>query len=193
MKPDALIVIDVQKGLDDPLHGRRSTPDFESNLGRLLGAWRASGSPVFHVRHCSVEDKSLLRPELPGNEFKDVAMPMPGEMVIRKSTASAFVSTTLNEALKAAGVKSLAIVGLTTDHCVSASTRSASDLGYDVVVVEDATAAHEKEAWNGKSYPAENVHIYSLVALDGEFCEVCSTDVLIARISNASKPVESSC
>ena len=182
MKPDALIVIDVQKGLDDPIHGRRSTPDFESNLARLLSAWRASGSPIFHVRHCSVEEGSLLRPELPGNEFKDVAMPEPGEEVIRKSTASAFVGTMFSEALKAAGVKSLAMVGLTTDHCVSASTRSASDLGFDVVVVEDATAANEKEAWNGRSYSAEDVHMYSLVALDGEFCEVCSTDALIARI-----------
>ena len=71
----ALIIIDVQEGLDDPRLGRRNNPAAERNMSRLLDKWRRLGRPVFHVQHMSTEPNSPLRPELPGNAIKGVVAP----------------------------------------------------------------------------------------------------------------------
>lgn len=181
MERTALLVIDVQKGLDEPSLGKRSNPDAEANIARLLSAWRDRALPIVHVRHCSVEPHSALRPELPGNAFKDEARPLPGEKRFDKSTNSAFVGTGLEAWLRDEAIGALVIVGLTADHCVSASTRSASDLGFDVTLVADATAAHERRGYDGVLYAADDIHKINLVSLNGEFCTVRSTqDVLEA-------------
>jgi nicotinamidase-related amidase len=79
MRKTALLVIDVQKGLDDPSLGKRNNPDAESNIALLLSEWRKHERPIIHIRHCSVEPNSPLRPELPGNAFKEEAQPLPEE------------------------------------------------------------------------------------------------------------------
>src|SRR5437762_13972305 len=75
----ALLVIDVQKGIDNPRFGRRNNPEAENRIAELLAAWRRAGRPVVHVQHMSTEPLSLLRPGLPGNAIKDEALPIPGE------------------------------------------------------------------------------------------------------------------
>ena len=174
-KTAALLVIDVQKGLDDPSLGRRNNPDAESNIALLLSAWRKHGLPVIHIRHCSVEPDSPLRAELPGNEFKEEAQPLPEEKQFSKSVNSAFVGTELEPYLRQNNISSLVIVGLTTDHCVSTTARMASDLGFIVTLVSDATATHERRDQDGALYSADDVHKISLASLDREFCAVRST------------------
>lgn len=175
----ALLVIDVQKGLDDPSLGRRSNPDAEANIAQLLAAWRERDLPVVHVQHCSVEPNSPLRPELPGNDFKDEARPLPYEKRFTKTVNSAFIGTGLEEYLREQAITSLVIVGLTTDHCVSTSVRMADNLGFDVTLAGDATAAHERTSFDGNHYAADEIHQLSLVSLHGEFCTVRTTaDIL---------------
>lgn len=183
MRKTALLVIDVQKGLDDPSLGRRNNPDAEANIARLLAAWREGERPLIHIRHNSTQPNSPLRPELPGNAFKDEARPLPGEKQFTKTVNSAFIGTGLTEYLHEQGISSLVIVGLTTDHCVSASTRMASDLGFDVTLVADATAAHERVGYDGVLYSAEDIHKINLVSLDGEFCTVRSTVEVLWEIT----------
>lgn len=182
MNQTALLIIDVQKGLDDPSLGERNNPEAESNMARLLAAWRGKGLPVIYIRHCSVEADSPLRPERPGNAFKDEVQPQPGETEFTKTTNSAFVGTRLQEHLGKHAISELVIIGLTTDHCVSASARNASDLGYDVTVVSDATAAHGRVGYDGVAYTSEMIHRVSLVTLDGEFGTVRSTDEVLELI-----------
>lgn len=175
----ALILIDVQDGLDAPRLGQRNNPAAEDNMARLLGHWRKRGQPIFHIQHMSTEPDSPLRPELPGNAIKAIVAPKDAEPVIRKQVNNAFVGTDLNARLRAAAIESLVIVGLTTNHCVSTSARMAGDLGYETVVVADATAAHEHRSYDGSHYDAETVHQLALANLHEEFAAILTTEQVL--------------
>jgi len=123
-----------------------------------------------------------LRPELPGNAFKQEVQPLAGEQVFRKTVNSAFIGTGLEQFLHDRDISQLVIVGLTTDHCVSASTRTASDLGFDVTLISDATAAFERSGYDGVHYTGDEIHRINLVSLDGEFCRIHSTAEFLAKM-----------
>ena len=73
-----LMVIDVQKAIDAPYHaadGPRNNPQAESNIARLLAAWRDADRPVIHIRYDFTFAWSAYRPGQPGNDFKDEVAP----------------------------------------------------------------------------------------------------------------------
>ena len=80
----ALLLIDIQQGLDDPCWGERNNPGAEGNIAALLVAWRETHRPVIHVQHMSRRPTSPLRPGEPGNAFKSEAAPLPGEPVFQR-------------------------------------------------------------------------------------------------------------
>src|SRR5436190_20591978 len=88
----ALILVDIQKGFDNIEYwgGQRNNPDAEERASELLGVWRASDLPVFHIQHCSTNPDSLLHVTNKGNAFKDLVKPMGNEPVIKKIVNSAF-------------------------------------------------------------------------------------------------------
>lgn len=174
----ALIVIDVQQGFDDPKWGRRNNPDAESNISRLISLWRNENRPVIHIQHCSVESNSPLRPDQPGVAFKQEAKPIKGEPIFKKSVNSAFIGTDLESYLRENDIEKIVIVGLTTDHCVSTTTRMAGNLGFKVLLASDATATFDRTGPDGEEYKAEDIFAIHLASLHGEFCKVVSTDSL---------------
>ncbi|MFT5193039.1 MAG: nicotinamidase-related amidase [Cellvibrionaceae bacterium] len=184
MKNTALLVIDVQKGLDHPSLGTRNNPQAESNIALLLAEWRKTGRPVIHVKHNSVEPQSKLRPELPGNEVKDEAKPLPAEKQYEKTVNSAFIGTDLEQYLHAQGIADLVVVGLTTDHCISTSVRMADNLGFKVTLISDATAAFETKGHDGALFSADEIHNISLATLNNEFCVIKSTQQLLNKVES---------
>src|SRR5438309_5794809 len=99
----ALVVIDVQKGLDEYEYwGQRNNPQAEENMARLLDAWRRRGWAIYYIQHRSKNPKSPLRPDYPGNEIKDIVSPQAGEPILHKSENSAFIGTDLEQRLRAA-------------------------------------------------------------------------------------------
>jgi len=175
-----LLLIDVQRGFDEPKWGRRNNATAEANIARLLEVWRRLGRPIVHVRHHSTEPLSPLRPAQPGAAFKPEAEPEPGEPVYTKSVNSAFIGTTLDADLRARDIGKLVIAGITTDHCVSTTARMAGNLGYRVWVAADACATFERRDHTGRTLTAETVHQAALASLHGEFATVADTNVLIA-------------
>ena len=71
----ALIVIDVQQGLDDPAYfGERNNPSAETNIATLLERWRETERPLYHIQHLSTNPGSPLRPDAPGVAIKPEAV-----------------------------------------------------------------------------------------------------------------------
>lgn len=175
MKNAALLVIDVQKGLDAPTMGKRNNPNAEANMELLLKDWRSKSLPVIHVKHNSTEPESTLRPGLPGNEIKDFCKPLADEKLFEKTVNSAFIGTGLEDYLNNSNIQNLVVFGLTTDHCVSTSVRMAANLGFKVWLVGDATATFERTSYDGTAFTAEQMHEANLASLNGEFCTVVTT------------------
>lgn len=177
-----LLLIDVQVGIDSLFDSPRCNPQAEDNIASLLSAWRTGQRQVIHVKHNSTSDGSPLRPELAGNAFKPEAIPVAGEPVFEKTVNSAFIGTDLEAYLQDKGIKDLVIVGLTTDHCVSTTTRMAGNLGFNVVLISDATATFGRSNSRGEHISADQVHEVNLLSLDGEFCRVMTTQEVLQTV-----------
>jgi len=178
----ALIIIDVQKGFDDPHWGARNNPDAEEVVATLLAAWRETARPVFHVQHLSTFENSPLHPGKAGCAIRDCVRPSENEQVFQKRVNSAFIGTGLEDALRQLGITTLVMVGLTTPHCISTSARMAGNLGFNAYLVEDAIAAFEITGPDGKRYSPEEVHAISLATLHGEFATVVDSKALLDSV-----------
>ncbi len=174
-----LLVIDMQKGLDDSSFGKRNNPSLEQNVELLIAKFRKDKLDIIHIKHCSLEANSPLKEGEEGNQYKKEATPLSEEKQFKKTVNSAFIGTELETYLHKQNIKSLVIVGLTTDHCVSTTTRMAANLGFDVELVSDATATFERKSYDGTFYDAEQMHKINLASLHGEFCNVVKTKSLI--------------
>lgn len=177
-----LVMIDVQRGFDDPKLGRRSNPEAEEKCAKLLEGWRRAGHPIFHVRHLSDEPGSPLRAGRPGAEFKDMVGPMGDEQVVEKRVNSAFIGTDLETRLRRRVIATPVLAGLTTDHCVSTTARMAGNLGFDTYLVGDATATFDRVGPDGRRYGAEEVHALALASLHGEFATVLDTETVLGML-----------
>lgn len=180
-KNPALLVIDVQKGFEDEAYwgGNRNNKNAEKVCGQILQKWREHQLPVFHVRHSSLTADSRLHPSHPGFEFSAYALPNEDETVITKQVNSAFIGTDLKQQLDNQDISTLVIVGLTTNHCISTSTRMAGNYGYETYLIADATATFDRVGINGEKYEAELMHQTALASLNEEFATVITTKDLL--------------
>jgi nicotinamidase-related amidase len=177
VSPPTLLLIDVQRGFDEPVWPERNNPAAEEKIAELLAAWRDTGAPVIHVRHESAAPTGVFKRGTDSFSFKPEGEPLSEEPIVDKRVNSGFIGTDLEDRLRAADAETVVIAGLTTNHCCSTTARMASNLGFETWLVADATATHARG-----DFDAETMHRVELTALDGEFVEVLDAREAIRRV-----------
>ncbi|MFQ5830610.1 MAG: cysteine hydrolase family protein [Candidatus Methylomirabilia bacterium] len=100
--------------------------------------------------------------------------PRPDELVVNKTTYGTFNSTGLDHTLRNLGITTLVIGGVVTNVCVETTARDAADLGYQVMLVDDACAAYSPE-----------IHEATLLSFQGPFGRVRLADDVLALLEQA--------
>jgi nicotinamidase-related amidase len=180
-----LLVIDVQDSFkaDSVAWATRNNPGFESNVTKLIEAYRAAALPIVFVLHQNLKPGSHFNPESPFYRFMDFVGPRQGEVVLQKTTISAFASTDLARRLTQWEIKRLRVTGIQTEQCCETTTRDASDRGYEVDFVTDATLTFAIPHWAGDpELSTDEVVRRTEYALAGRFANIVSTKEVLESL-----------
>ena len=155
----ALVLVDMINGFTHsscPLG--TDCPEVVAANASLLQAFRKHGLPVFFttvVYHSDDEAKvfrgrinalNVLTPDSDWVKVDPALAPVAGEVLIEKCWASAFFKTDLDKQLRAAGVDSLVVTGLTTSGCVRATVVDGLQYDYPVFVPREAVGDRNQQA-----------------------------------------------
>lgn len=178
----ALVIIDVQKAIDEPEWEGKNNPDYQTRIHDLLTLWRARDWPIFHVKHNAKNPHSAFHPLSETNAFKPETRPFPGEAIIEKEVNCAFIGTGLGSMLRIEGCTKVIICGVVTHNAVDATVRHAACLGFDTYVASDACTAVPVTDKTGKIWPAEDVHNLTLAILATDYCQVITMQDIFKAI-----------
>lgn len=184
----ALIVVDAQVAFDDPWWGPRNNPTCDTNIASLISAFASTARPVVYVRHESLNPDSPLHPNRPGNALKPYLGAHTPDLVVTKEVNSSFHgSPDLHAWLREHEISTIAIAGITTNHCCETTARVGGNLTYDVLFALDATHTFDRVGPDGVTMTADELARATATNLHGEFATVVSTrDLLEAAGVSAS-------
>lgn len=174
----ALIVIDVQESFQHrPNWPNVSNPAIVEDVNRLVAAARDGGHRVFWVLHNEPRTGTVFDPETGWVRFMDGMEPRPDEPVVWKSSHNAFTTSNLGQQLTEAGVTRVVIAGIQTEACAETTARVASDMGYEVVFVTEATATFPiTRRDTGEVLEAAAVIERTEFVLSGRFARIATID-----------------
>ncbi len=128
------------------------------NVRRLQDACRAGGVELIHIRvkyltadgrdgqrSLSLGDGSVAI-DAHDDDFLELVAPQGDELVIDKTSAGTFNSTSIDQILRNMRIDRLWMTGIVTEGCVELTARDAADRGYYVTLVTDALASSTKAA-----------------------------------------------
>jgi nicotinamidase-related amidase len=168
----ALILVDIQNdyfpGGKNPLSGAEAAAQVAR---KALDKARKKQETVIHIQHVSRPGAPFFLPDTPGIEIHPLLAPCAGEPVIQKHYPNSFRETSLLDELRRRRISRLYFCGMMTHMCVDTTVRAAVDLGFQCVVVGDATATKDL-TYRGATVPAAQVQAAFLSALDVAFAKV---------------------
>jgi len=181
MVKSALLVIDVQDSfLQRDYWDEAALPPFRQQLLQLISGARAAAIPVIYVLHEDGDgpfaaDSGLVRPMswLPANP----------DAIFIKHVHNAMLDSGLQPWLAERGISRLLVSGIRTEQCCETTTRVASDLGYAVDFVSEATLTFAmRHPISGKRFSAEDIREKTELVLSGRFAEIVTVAQALARL-----------
>ncbi|MBI5268423.1 MAG: isochorismatase family protein [Burkholderiales bacterium] len=184
----ALLLIDVQQSFRArPYWGDADVPAFLAATNRLLAGAQAAGIPVVQVFHTD-------GPEAADNAFShasglirplDGLAPFDAALRVEKHRHSALVGTGLSVWLHQQGIGRLIVAGIRTEQCCETTTRHASDEGWAVDFVTEATLTFDMATPSGQTLSAAQIRERTETVLAGRFATLCTVDEALQRARDA--------
>lgn len=172
----ALVLIDLQQGIVAGDKGPRSGQEVVETAKTLADRFRTAGAPVVlvHVAFApgdapsrQVDKPSLPERSSPGFETLVDGLRHEGDIVVLKHHWGAFTGTDLDLQLRRRGIRTIVLAGMATNFGVESTARSAWELSYNIVVVEDACTSRSAE-----------LHDFAVANILPQISRLTSTDAI---------------
>ncbi len=170
----ALIVIDVQESFRHmPYWSEEGLETFLHKQQALIDAAVAAGVPIVQIFHTRVNS--------PFDPAGDFVVTMDGisispDVIFHKTKHSAFAGTGLDIWLRQNGISKLVISGIRTEQCCETTTRHASDQGFAVDFVSEATYTMAMTHASGTRFSPDDIRMRTELVLADRFARIASVD-----------------
>ena len=180
----ALIVIDVQESFRHrPYWSDADAPAFIQRLQTLIDGARQRGIPVAQVFH--VEDSGVFS-LASGHVVAMAGLELKPDAVFHKHRHSALVGSGLPVWLTERGIRRLIVSGIRTEQCCETTTRHASDSGYEVDYVGEATLTFAMTDRHGRQWSAAEIRARTELVLDQRFARIATVEQALASAAGDS-------
>lgn len=170
----ALLVIDVQESFRHrPYWNNNDVPEFIGRLQKLIDGARADGVPVVQIFH--VEDEGVF--SLASGYVKTLSgVSIKPDAIFQKHSHSALVGSGLDVWLVQNGIRRLIVSGIRTEQCCETTTRHASDSGYDVDYVTEATLTFPMTDRHGRVWSPKEIKERTELVLQDRFARIVTVE-----------------
>lgn len=174
----ALIVVDVQESFRHrPYWDDAPIPRFLDRLQALIDGARTAGLPIAQVFHVATDG-----PFAPasGHVRTLEGLRIDADAVFHKSRHSALVGSDLGPWLIERGIRRVIVAGIRTEQCCETTARHASDLGYAVDFVTEATLTFAMTDRHGRRWEADAIAARTELVLADRFVRIAGVSEALA-------------
>jgi len=181
-----LLLIDIQESFRHrPYWSERDLPAYLQAQNALIAACQQAGVPIVRIFHVDAPSEASNPFALESGHVR----PLQGLADVQpaatftKGRHSALVGTGLDVWLTEHGIRRLIVSGIRTEQCCETTTRHASDLGYEVDYVTDATLTFDMQHEDGSPLPAAAIKARTAAVLKGRFARICTVGDAVDRLA----------
>ena len=179
MSDTALLVIDVQEAFRfQPYWSDEDVPPFISSLQRLIDGAASHGLPVLQVFH--IEDAGSFSPAS-GHVRTLEPLAIRPDAVFHKRRHSALVGSGLDIWLTQHGIRRLVVCGIRTEQCCETTTRHASDSGWTIDYVTEATLTFAMTGADGRRYTPAEIKARTELVLADRFARIATVEEALSE------------
>ena len=179
-----LIVIDAQESFRQrPYFTERDLPAYLEAQNALIAGAQKAGLPIVRVFHVDGPTDASNPFAIESGHVRPLEglAPFDAALTVRKRRHSALVGTGLDVWLTQQGVGRIIVTGVRTEQCCETTARHASDLGWSVDFVTDATLTWDMKQPDGSPLPAADIKARTATVLAGRFATLASVDEALAK------------
>ena len=176
----AVLLVDAQESFRHrPYWSDRDAPRFIERVSALTTGAKALGIPLVQIFH--VEDTGAFA-VASGNVRAIAGLSFAADAEFRKGRHSALIGSGLDVWLVEQGIRRVIISGIRTEQCCETTARHASDSGYEVLYVTEATLTFAMQDRHGRRWSAEEIKARTELVLEDRFARIVTVDEALGRV-----------